>query len=281
MTRLLTAAVGVPLALLATFRLPGWGFFLLCLLLLELAALEFAALGRLQAPGAPWWLLPAGLPFLATALAFSLAPELAPERPTPLAFASSPFVLIFAGFALAALTSLVTRGTCEQAARAAGAMAFALPYFALPAASLYRIQVEDPWILFLLLAIVWLGDTAAYYVGTRWGRTPMSPRISPKKTWEGALAGFGTSVAAAALWSAWRLEAVEWKWLGIAAVTAAASQLGDLVESVFKRAVGVKDSGSLVPGHGGVLDRMDAMLLAAPTLLLLLWAAGLLESPPA
>ncbi len=273
MKRLITAAVGVPLALLATFGLPGWGFFLVCLGLLQVAALEFGALLRKRAPQAPTWLLQLGIPSLAIPLAITLAPQ-PPIRFDP---QFGAFLLLCLPLAGAALASLLSNSSCEEATWGAGGIAFGIPYFALPAASLYRIQREDPWLLFLLLAIVWLGDTAAYYVGSRWGKRALSRRISPKKTWEGAVAGFLVSLGSTVGWSAWRFGEIGWVWLGIGALTATASQVGDLVESVFKRSVGVKDSGSLVPGHGGVLDRMDAMLFAAPTLLLLLWAARQLE----
>ena len=81
-------------------------------------------------------------------------------------------------------------------------------------------------------------------------------------------------MAATAIWSVWRRGELDLVLVGIGAATAVASQLGDLVESLWKRGVGVKDSGGVLPGHGGILDRMDAMLYAAPTLLLLLWACG-------
>ncbi|MFP5288155.1 MAG: phosphatidate cytidylyltransferase, partial [Thermoanaerobaculia bacterium] len=125
--------------------------------------------------------------------------------------------------------------------------------------------------VFLLMAIVWLGDTAAYYVGSRIGRHKMAPTISPKKSWEGAAAGFFTGVAAAAVWSALRMDRIDLRILAVASLTAAAAQIGDLVESMIKRGAGVKDSGTVLPGHGGVLDRLDAMLFAAPVLLFSLW----------
>jgi phosphatidate cytidylyltransferase len=98
----------------------------------------------------------------------------------------------------------------------------------------------------------------------------MAPRISPNKSWEGALAALATAVAATAVFAAWRLGEISPLLLGLAVVTSAAAQLGDLVESCFKRAAGVKDSGTLLPGHGGMLDRLDAMLFAAPV-----WWLGL------
>jgi phosphatidate cytidylyltransferase len=264
------------LALLATFGLPGWGFFLVCLVLLQLAALEFGVLLQKKAPGAPSWILQLGVPVMAVVVAVTLAPE------PPIAVDRNwiPVLLLYLLLFLAGLASLLARGPCDHGALAAGAIAFGIPYFALPAACLYRIQREDPWLLFLLLAIVWLGDTAAFYVGTRWGRRSLSPQISPKKTWEGAIAGFLTSVVSTAVWSFFRQGEVALLWLGVGGITAAMSQLGDLVESVFKRSAGVKDSGSWIPGHGGVLDRMDAMLFAAPTLLFMLWLTRQLDARP-
>jgi phosphatidate cytidylyltransferase len=155
-----------------------------------------------------------------------------------------------------------------------GILGFGVLYFALPIASLHYLQQADPWLVFLLMAIVFLGDTAAYYVGSAIGRHRMAPVISPKKSWEGAAAGFVTAVAAAAVWSAWKLGRVDPELLAAAALTALAAQVGDLVESMIKRGAGVKDSGHILPGHGGVLDRLDAMLFAAPVLLLGLWVLG-------
>jgi phosphatidate cytidylyltransferase len=265
--RLLTAAIGVPLALAAIFRLPGWAFFLVTAALLTGAAAEFARLGRAAAPRAPWWALPALVPAAAAGLARGLAPGAAVDGFHALAFGA------LAALGIGSLV-LLARTPIEQAFVGLGGLGFGVPYFAVPIAALYRLQQHDPWVLFLLLAIVWLGDTAAFYVGTSWGRHRLAPRVSPKKSWEGALAGFAVSLLATAAWSLWRLGRLDAVLLAIGAATAVASQLGDLVESLIKRAVGVKDSGGLLPGHGGLYDRMDAMLFAAPALLLLLWASG-------
>jgi phosphatidate cytidylyltransferase len=268
MKRLLTAAVGVPLALAAIFRLPAWGFFVVCAALMTGAAVEYARLARGAAPGGPFWAVPAAVPFVAGALTWLLV------EPSPLdGFA--PLALAAASFLVVGPLVLLARTPVGESFLALGGIAFGVPYFAVPVAALVRLQQHDPWVLFLLLAIVWLGDTAAYYVGTRFGRHKLAPVVSPKKSWEGAAAGFATSLGSVVVWSLWREGRVDLVLLAIGAATAVASQIGDLVESVVKRGAGVKDSGGLLPGHGGLWDRMDAMLFAAPAMLLLLWAAGL------
>jgi phosphatidate cytidylyltransferase len=116
------------------------------------------------------------------------------------------------------------------------------------------------WI-FLLCAVIFAGDTAALYAGTLWGRHRLSPTISPGKTVEGSLAGLAVGAAAKAIFLP------EWGWpacLLFALAVGVAGQAGDLFESALKRASNVKDSGGLLPGHGGVLDRIDALLFAAP-----------------
>jgi len=267
MKRLLTAAVLVPIALAAIFKLPGWAFFLLVAALLEWAAVEYAALGRCRTPQAPWSALLVLTPPVAAALAWGLTPGHAVDGFHALA--------LLAAVALPVGVAVLFSGMpIEETHFAAGAIGYGIAYFAVPIASLYRLQQHDPWVLFLLLAIVWLGDTAAYYVGTAWGRHKLAKVVSPKKSWEGAAAGLVTSIAATAVWSLWRRQELDWVLVGIGAATALASQVGDLVESLWKRGVGVKDSGGVLPGHGGILDRMDAMLYAAPVLLLLLWACG-------
>ncbi len=119
---------------------------------------------------------------------------------------------------------------------------------------------------FLLFVSVWIMDSAAYFVGLRWGRRPLAPVISPKKTWEGAAAGLLAAVACVLAARSWFLrEALSLPLaLALGLLIGTVGQLSDLAESVLKRAVGAKDSSALLPGHGGVLDRFDSFLLAAP-----------------
>jgi phosphatidate cytidylyltransferase len=193
------------------------------------------------------------------------------------------------------LTIAMRRETLSTGYPAAAASAFGFGYIALPLAML--VQLRQQWagaflILYLLL-VVWAGDIFAYFVGRSLGRHLMAPRISPKKTWEGAAASLVASLAiGSALFSysaSLSTTLLQWgliqrrdgmfglekpAWLPVLVLTAGlniAAQLGDLVESLIKRGAGVKDSGAILPGHGGMLDRIDALLFAAPVLWL--WAA--------
>jgi phosphatidate cytidylyltransferase len=121
------------------------------------------------------------------------------------------------------------------------------------------------WILFVLV-VMWLGDTGAYFAGRFLGKHKLYEAVSPKKTWEGAFGGIAGSLLAASVMKLTRFhDALPWLDLVLIAVPGAMlGQMGDLVESLFKRSTGVKDSGSILPGHGGILDRIDAVLFFAP-----------------
>jgi phosphatidate cytidylyltransferase len=261
MKRLLTAAVGVPIVLAALFLLPAAWFFVFMALLVLGATFEYVKIVRQRAPHAPLNLLFVLVPLAGAGLTYALAPGRGGPQPLYL------FAAFLAGAVGLGSLVLFARIPLEETIASLGLLGFGIPYLALPLASICLLQQEDPWLVFLLMAIVWLGDTAAYYAGSRLGKHRMAPTISPKKSWEGAAAGFVTSVVAAAVWSVCRLGGIRPGLLAVAALTAVASQVGDLVESMIKRGSGVKDSGSLLPGHGGVLDRIDAMLFGAPVLL--------------
>lgn len=133
-------------------------------------------------------------------------------------------------------------------------------------------------LLIFFLVAIWIGDSGAYYVGKNLGRHKMAPVLSPKKTWEGLAGGVAATFAAAAAFQA--LFPLSFNWphiLGLAAILSATAPIGDLVISLFKRDTGVKDSSSLIPGHGGLLDRTDSLLFSAPFVLLYLAVAGLIQ----
>jgi phosphatidate cytidylyltransferase len=205
------------------------------------------------------------------------------------------------GMALAAtlapfvfLTAAMRRAELSSGYPAAAASAFAFTYIAMPMALLVEIRRQPAgaiWVIYTLLA-VWSGDIFAYFVGKSIGRHRMSPEISPNKTWEGAVASVAASMIIGTLWiqhapgisaaflRVGLIERRDGMWgleqpslvpiLVLSAVVNLAAQLGDLVESLIKRGAGVKDSGTILPGHGGMLDRIDAMLFAVPVV----WAYG-------
>jgi len=180
------------------------------------------------------------------------------------------------------------RSDLASAFPAARVSVFAFLYVALPMASLLQLreQWQGSFFLLYLLLLVWAGDIFAYFIGKPFGRHRMSPRISPNKTWEGAIASVIASVAvgilmfhyaqpiSSALMQAHLIERQNGIFgqtslisvIVLSIVLNIAAQVGDLVESLIKRGAGVKDSGAILPGHGGMLDRVDALLFAAPVL---------------
>jgi phosphatidate cytidylyltransferase len=166
----------------------------------------------------------------------------------------------------AGVLTLWTKRPMVEALPAAGISSSGLLFVALPlsyAIRLHGMGRVGPWILLFTLVITWVGDTAAYFVGRALGKHPLAPKLSPKKTWEGTIA----SMAGALLlgwWLSTRINVPTPLVLGLAAAGNVAGQVGDLLESALKRSAGVKDSGSILPGHGGMLDRIDALILAIP-----------------
>jgi phosphatidate cytidylyltransferase len=168
-------------------------------------------------------------------------------------------------FGVTVLT-LFTRRPLVESLPAAGISSSGLLLVAFPlsfAVRLHGLPSQGPWLLLFALAITWAADTAAYFVGRAFGKHPLAPRISPKKTWEGSIGGIvGSLIIAYA--ASFFLRVPLPHLLAIAFLGNVAGQMGDLLESACKRSAGVKDSGSLLPGHGGVLDRIDALVLCIP-----------------
>lgn len=167
-----------------------------------------------------------------------------------------------------AIVTLATRRPLVEALPAAGISCSGLLLIALPltyAIRLHGVSLAGKWLLLFALVITWMGDTAAYFVGRAIGRHPFAPHLSPKKTWEGAVASFVGSLLVAWAMARWRgVNVATVHILGMAAAGNVAGQMGDLLESACKRSAGVKDSGALLPGHGGILDRIDALILTFP-----------------
>jgi phosphatidate cytidylyltransferase len=120
------------------------------------------------------------------------------------------------------------------------------------------------WPIFGLLLLTWMNDTGAYLIGSKFGKTPLLPRISPKKTWEGTIGGVAVTFGVGYLFCAVTGELRLIDWMVLSAIVAVFGSIGDLIESMLKRSLSIKDSGTLLPGHGGMLDRFDAFIFVLP-----------------
>jgi phosphatidate cytidylyltransferase len=181
----------------------------------------------------------------------------------------------------ASLLALIDRRPIRESIGALALSGAAMVLIVVPFSYVGRVHSFFPWgerWLLFTLALVWAGDISAYFTGRVMGRHRMAPELSPKKTWEGAIGNILGSVVVALVFAWWIRSSFEidmiW-WLVVVAVLAnIAGQIGDLVESAYKRAAGVKDSGGLLPGHGGMLDRIDSLIFAVPVVWAYLWLAG-------
>ncbi len=273
MKRVVTAVVLVPLVILVIYVSPKWPLLLMGVVFVfaGLALWEFLGLAAIMGAKTPRVVVIVCLAILLAAI-FRRPDLLAP---------------VTGALALALLVVCTFRSPVDSVLPDAACSVFGLLYIGLPMATLYLLSAEDngPSLLLFLLLVVWSGDIAALYIGRAFGRWSMAPALSPNKTWEGAAASVAASVLVAVLlvWVGGMLVEHEidylsypgsyLRWIGLAVLLNIAAQLGDLVESALKRGAGVKDSGHLLPGHGGVLDRIDALLLAAPVL----WYAQLAQ----
>jgi phosphatidate cytidylyltransferase len=291
--RVATAAVLIPLVLLLVLKAPLYVLAIVAGAVALLAIIEFLKLVTHYA------VQPLGRETYAFVAAFFVFVIVASTNRTPLVETTAMLYGITLAAALAPFVFLTVamrmkRSNLTAGYPAAAASAFAFVYIAIPMALLVAIRQQPAgaiWTIYTLLA-VWAGDIFAYFVGKSLGRHRMSPEISPKKTWEGAVASILASVIVGTLWiqhapgissALLRVGLIDrrdgmfgleqpplWPIILLSAVVNIAAQLGDLVESLIKRGAGVKDSGTILPGHGGMLDRIDALLFAVPVV----WAYG-------
>ena len=283
--RVVTAVVLIPLVLLLILKAPLYVIAIVSGAVALLAIAEFLKLAA-QYGVQPLWSPTYGFIVLFFLFVIAASSNRVPLVETTamiyglaLAAALAPFVF---------LTIAMRRSDLRNGYPSAAASSFAFAYIAIPMALLVQIRQQPAGAILVIytLLVVWAGDIFAYFVGKAVGRHRMSPEISPKKTWEGAIASVAASVVVGTLWfqhaariSTWLLQSglierrdgmfgLQQPSLAVIVVLSAivniAAQLGDLVESLIKRGAGVKDSGAILPGHGGMLDRIDAMLFAVP-----------------
>jgi len=265
MRRVLTAAVLAPLALALVLFGPKWLITIVVGAVAILAAWEF--LGLAARCGAK----PPRLAVMAALVALFAGNYQWPDQT----------LIILSGICLSLFGCCTFRKPVERVLVNSCSSIFAVVYVGLTMLALptLREQSNGPTLVVFLLFVVWAGDITALYTGRLWGKSKMAPAISPNKTWVGAIGSVVGSVLVTLglywlslqllQWNFTKLSFADeawWYWLVVAVLVNIAAQVGDLAESALKRSAGVKDSGSLLPGHGGVLDRIDALLIAAPVL---------------
>jgi len=283
--RIATAVVLIPLVLLLVLKAP------LYLLAIVAGIVALLAVGEFLKLTTNYAVQPLPLATYSYIALFFVWIIVASTNRTPLVETTAMLYGLAVAAALAPfvfLTAAMRRSDLTTGYPAAAASSFAFAYIAIPMALLVQIRQQPAgaiWTIYTLLA-VWAGDIFAYFVGKSVGRHRMSPEISPKKTWEGAVASILASVIIGTLWiqhapaissALLRMGLIErrdgmfglqepqlWPIILLSAIVNLAAQLGDLVESLIKRGAKVKDSGTILPGHGGMLDRIDAMLFAVP-----------------
>jgi phosphatidate cytidylyltransferase len=266
LTRVLTALVLVPAVLAALFLLPARGWGAAALAVIVVAAVEWANLAGFRR-GLRWLFVGGTLAIGIVLMSGGLADDAR----------GWPDVVVVAVCGVATLFWLLIAPRWLAAPRTAhpGAAMAVAGWVVLIGAwvAVVELQARSPWLVLAAMAIVWIADTAAYFAGRAFGRRKLAPAISPGKTWEGvygALAAVGLYAAilvpqaGAAGYAGPVSPLAIAAWLAFALAVAALSVIGDLFESLLKRQAGVKDSGRILPGHGGILDRTDALLAAMP-----------------
>jgi phosphatidate cytidylyltransferase len=256
MTRILSAVILIPAALLVVIFAHPLVYLIGIAVIGTLCLYEYSGLMHaMSIPTRPWFLY--GMFWALLAIIYLDASLLIPVLPLTL---------------IAAFTASLGRTGLPVRDRAFGLLAelFGILYMALflyPALGIrYEFTEGLQWTLLMLL-VIWGGDTFALVVGKKFGKSPLAPKLSPKKTKEGALAGlFAGTVIAVAFRFSLAMELPLFHVVVVSIVLGIFGQLGDLAESMIKRAAGIKDSSHLIPGHGGVLDRMDSLLFSLPVL---------------
>ena len=270
-TRILTAAVLIPLVLAAMFMLPplAWGAVTLGLIVVVSTEwADLAGFGR-----AAWWVFVAGTLIIGLNLLFSPFAAFGAGWPSGIVVSVCGLATLLWLFVGVPWLATRWKPTSPLPLAIAGWIVLIGAWVAI-----VELQARSPWLVLAAMAIVWIADTAAYFTGRAFGRRKLAAHVSPGKTWEGVYGGLA-AVGLYALALAPLAEASGFKgavssftvvvWIALAMGLAALSVVGDLCESLLKRQAGVKDSGRLLPGHGGVLDRIDALLAAMPAAALL------------
>lgn len=267
-TRVLSAAVLIALVVATMWYLPAWATLALAALIAALAAREVAVLAAPVAGAIHATFV--ALAAAAITATFALRQGVQHVASEDALVAVLLAMIVFAGALL--LVSTGSAAATPATFASAAVMLMGPIYVGLPLGAVAWVHMRfGPGALTWFLAVIAISDSAQYYVGRWTGRRPLAPLISPGKTVEGALGGFvAAAIAGAVLQRYWLPEVAFGMAIGVAFFLAAAGMVGDLFESLLKRSVGIKDTATLIPGHGGALDRLDSYLFAAPLFYLFL-----------
>lgn len=261
--RVITAVVVAPVALALVLCAPGWLFAAAMTLLVLVGAWEWAALAGFRSPGTRL-ALSAGLAVLLFIYGWAAGvPPLGPSL-LLLSLAALAWWLFSLGWVA------LWRVEFPKPVKLACGLLTLMPALA----TVVALRVAGLWYLLVLLFLIWAADIGAYFAGRAFGRNKLAPAVSPGKTWEGVVGGALAAAAVAGTACLW-LPVHPAAFILLSMCVALLSVVGDLSESLFKRQAGVKDSGRLFPGHGGVLDRIDSLTAAAPLFWLGLHSLGL------
>ena len=268
--RVMTAVILIPFVVGASWWAPNWLIAILAAIIAIAALTEFFSIAaKVGAHAYRYWTCLAAAGIMAQQ--WYAAREASNAGLADLIYkARSPKVtleLVLFVFTLGlALITVACRRPLAEALSSVSVSAAGLVFVVLPFSAVVRLDGVDflgPKLLLFILVLVWIGDTVAFIVGRSIGRRKMAPHLSPNKTWEGAVANFLGALLLSAVFGYW-MKIQPAHMLAMGAIGNVAGQIGDLFESAWKRSAGVKDSGTLLPGHGGILDRIDALILAAP-----------------
>jgi phosphatidate cytidylyltransferase len=270
LTRIISGVVMAAAIIAVLIYTPWWTLGLIVLAFAFLSAFEFQRITRPDADGLDRFF------FIAAVLAAIVWPVARMVLPI---YGAEVGLLI--GFFILALARLFRPDPIETSIARLGLDVLGLMYIGVTFPLIFLLRARDPehggWVVLLVMAITFGADTGAYFTGRFLGRHKMYEKISPKKTWEGLAGGLAAGVLAVFIARQW-FPGLGWltpaHCVALGLLAASFGAMGDLVESMLKRAYGVKDSGTLIPGHGGALDRIDALLFAGPIAWLYLeWAA--------
>lgn len=267
--RVLTALILIPLLVLAVFKLPTLYFATLLVFITALGAWEWSALSGCKTPASR-------IAFVLLLILLSFGMYFYADTVN-----SDRLIYLALVWWMVAFISVIAHQlewfslTRQPILRLTMGLLVILPAW-ISLVTLHAQATNGSLLVLLLFVLIWVADSAAYFAGRRWGKHRLASRVSPGKSWEGVLAAVASSALLGAAYAWWQgMTMLPILWFSILSLfTVSCSVMGDLFESLIKRTANIKDSGTILPGHGGVMDRIDSLTVAAPVFLVGLYWLG-------